>query len=38
MGVEAKHFFRALANLIADKTDAYTSHTLNWINKVYSFV
>ena len=37
MGVEAEHFFRALANLLADKTDAYTSHTMNWIRTKISF-
>ena len=37
MGVEAEHFFRALANLISDKSDACTSHTMSWIRTKVSF-
>ena len=37
MGVEAEHFFKALANLLADKSDSYTSDIMNWIRTKISF-
>jgi len=37
MGVEAEHFFGALANLLADKTDSHASQTKNWIRTKISF-